>query len=136
MRARGWRCWLLVLALWGWLARTSSASPAVDVDFPYVGGANAYRIDFTGGASELEFGGQGVPFGGVRLRFGVTARSQLELGAWLPLSDRAGILKDSDWIYGDDQPGTDIYSESDLALRGGLLARVALLVERQPGRAL
>lgn len=133
MRARGWRLWLLALGFLSWLVRPSLAETAVDVDFPYVDGTNAYRIDFLYGESELEFGGQGVPFGGIRLRFGATARSQLELGAWGPLSDRAGILKDSDWIYGDGQPGKDIYSESDLALRGGLLARVAVLAENGRG---
>ena len=50
-------------------------------------------------------------------------QDKLRLSAkWLTNIDHgSGKMKDSDWIEGDDHPGLDIYSESDIELKAHIV---------------
>lgn len=96
----------------------------VDVGFlgGYISGYTKYRIRFDGGASELEFPLKAY-LAGINLGWGFRNDQKQEIARmeikWLTnVTDGKGKMEDSDWISGDHHPGKDIFSESDVKLRG------------------
>ena len=94
----------------------------------FLQGYTKYRINFSGGASELEFP-LDVPVWGVKGILGYkNVSSDLNETARLTFtyltntSQDAGKMKDSDWIDSDGHDGVDIYSESDAELKAEILA--------------
>ena len=111
------------------------------LQYGYLQGHTKYHIDFSGGASELEFPLNGNVWGA---KAGFTFKNspneikeaaRLEFN-WLTTAGGAGgKLKDSDWIDDDigffrdilhislpqDHPGVDVYSESDAALQAVMM---------------
>jgi len=91
----------------------------------YIKGYTKYRIRFDGGASELKFPLEAY-LAGINLGWGFRndQRQEIVRGQikWLTnVTDGKGKMEDSDWIGGDNQPGLDIYSESDVKLRAHIL---------------
>ncbi len=92
----------------------------------YITGDSTYRISFSGGASELEFPVDNALLG-VVVVLHIKGKEGEEIKQdrdktrfnieWVTsISDKAGKVKDSDWLDGDGHPGLDIYSESDAEL--------------------
>jgi outer membrane protease len=106
---------------------SNSIGKFAGLQYGYLQGHTKYHIDFTGGASELEFPLAGNIWGA---KAGFTFRkspddikeaARLEFN-WLTTSGGAGgTLKDSDWFDNDNHPGVDVYSESDATLQAVMM---------------
>ncbi len=94
----------------------------------FLQGHTKYRINFSGGASELEFP-LDVPVWGVKGILGykksagdLNETARFSFTYLTNISQDAGKMKDSDWIDDDNHDGLDVYSESDSELRAEIYA--------------
>ncbi len=89
----------------------------VQVSGGHIEGNSTYHIAFDGGASELEFP-LDTDLAGVGIELSYfndvsennLPKAKLYCRLWSDVSHN-GVLKDSDWMENDNQPGLDVYSE-------------------------